>query len=208
MFTNQVDRAILLADHNEYCIDGEFHPEFEVISTSYHNTHYINSSTFLKIFHFYYDQPSLFFKIATAKIDNVFKKGNSIFLIFGLLIALSFLRKIIQEKSFSFLSIGIILTFCVGVLSITSFFYGLPMAILLSSIILILGCIIKLRKIDSIDLLFLFFYFNFILLIVVIYGDERFLAACDSIWLIGCVYLVDTIFNHKKGLKTTSFLSS
>ena len=78
VITNQFGNYDILNVHNEYCLDGDFHPEWLLIRNSFYNRH-SNLSQFQKMLLFYQENPILGIRIAWAKVRAIFGLGGYIF---------------------------------------------------------------------------------------------------------------------------------
>ncbi len=67
--TNQLGEYNILNVHNEYCSDGDFHPEWRIIKTSFYNKHKDKDKN-TKLFMFYRYHFLLGIEIVLAKIKN------------------------------------------------------------------------------------------------------------------------------------------
>jgi|GEM_PF-6738710 len=74
LITNQFREGVsLLFLNNEYCVDNSadmagFGWLWKIIKTSYYNTHHLSSSNVMKVFYFYWENPSYIYKIAAVRI--------------------------------------------------------------------------------------------------------------------------------------------
>lgn len=76
--TNQLGEYNILNVHNEYCTDGDFHPEWRIIYSSFYNKH-LEKSKNVKLLLFYIQKPLLGVKITVAKLINSFDSKTIVF---------------------------------------------------------------------------------------------------------------------------------
>lgn len=61
--------------NNEYCVDGQVHPEVELVQNTYYNNKHPEISDWHKILYFYKDNPSYFLPIIKGKINGCSRNG-------------------------------------------------------------------------------------------------------------------------------------
>lgn len=79
ILTNQaVDNSLLMVN-NEYCTDGFFHPEWQLLSHSYYQHDQADRPILVRILGFYQAHPSLLPQILAAKLDTATSEAPSFF---------------------------------------------------------------------------------------------------------------------------------
>lgn len=86
--SNQIGKYNILNVHNEYCTDGDFHPEWRIVQSSFYNS-CINDPNIVKLFKFYTAFPALGVQITWAKITHL--KDNTAWLFYAVLLLMLFL---------------------------------------------------------------------------------------------------------------------
>ena len=76
--SNQLGKYNILNVHNEYCTDGDFHPEWMIIKTSFYNQ-YPNEDKNTRLWLFYTHNPVLGLKIVVAKLSAVLSLSGVLF---------------------------------------------------------------------------------------------------------------------------------
>lgn len=71
--SNQMGDYNILNVHNEYCTDGDFHPEWRIIQSSFYNSHQ-EMGKYSRICRFYEDDPALGMRITAAKLKAAITK--------------------------------------------------------------------------------------------------------------------------------------
>lgn len=193
LITNQVDTEILRSVNNEYCLDGDFHPEWKLISTSYYNTTYESLSSTSQILHFYMEHPVLAAKIFTAKLQNAFSETPGIFgacvALWGLFVLLP-LAGGRSSKLWPFTRIiGAIMMIAITIIAF------LPHPISYSPLVLVflfaLGIFcFPVNLLNYFMAITAAFLLAFIALVLLIYGDVRFIANIDGITCFAFMWLL------------------
>jgi len=97
VISNLVNDDNILDVHNEYCTDGDFHPEWRIISNSFYNQH-PGLTGYQRLWLFYSEKPRLGLQIALAKLINASKSpANIIFFISIIAIALLLITHRLNE---------------------------------------------------------------------------------------------------------------
>jgi 4-amino-4-deoxy-L-arabinose transferase-like glycosyltransferase len=87
IISNQLGDYNILNVHNEYCTDGDFHPEWRIITHSFYHRHQ-DKHKHHKLWLFYLEHPALLVKLSWAKIVNTFYPESVLFYLAGLLLLL------------------------------------------------------------------------------------------------------------------------
>lgn len=96
LITNQLGDYNILNVHNEYCTDGDFHPEWRIIQTSFYNQLPPGLTKHQKLWRFYRQHPDMLWGLPLAKLKNAFK-GRTVLFFLAVLLSL-----VIWCYSFSF----------------------------------------------------------------------------------------------------------
>lgn len=67
VISNQMGDYNILNVHNEYCTDGDFHPEWRIIQTSFYNTAPV-ADKYTRVFNFYRENMRLGLRVTAAKL--------------------------------------------------------------------------------------------------------------------------------------------
>ncbi len=198
LLTNQVDTEILRSVNNEFCLDGDIHPEWKLIQSSLYNSRYAHLSGSSQIFHFYIDNPALGLKILKAKIINCSGEKPVLFLATGALWALYMLLLALNRSNrLSEIPIRILLLLALVTIVFLGFSPVLAAApLILIAIFLAGACFINQSGAAPWATLAAVFSFNFLLLILVIYGDVRFVANIDAVAVFAFTGLVFRIIQE------------
>ncbi|MCS6933609.1 MAG: glycosyltransferase family 39 protein [Chitinophagales bacterium] len=94
LITNQLGEYNILNVHNEFCTDGDFHPEWRIIKTSFFNQLPKEMNKHCKLLHFYREHPWLFFRLMIAKVLNAFSAKSLL-----LYVALFFIPVFFSKKN-------------------------------------------------------------------------------------------------------------
>lgn len=70
VITNQLGKYNILNVHNEFCTDGDFHPEWRIIKSSFYQ-HLLNKTNGERLWLFYSQHPKLGMQITLAKLRNI-----------------------------------------------------------------------------------------------------------------------------------------
>ncbi len=84
--SNQNGKYNILNVHNEFCTDGDFHPEWRIVKTSFYHS-CLDDPNFIKLCKFYSRFPKLGFEITIAKLKNT--KGWAALIFYFVLAGLS-----------------------------------------------------------------------------------------------------------------------
>lgn len=76
--SNQYGEYNILNVHNEFCVDGDFHPEWKIISSSFYNQ-LPEQSKHGKLLAFYTRNPLLGLRITAAKLLNIWSYSGMLF---------------------------------------------------------------------------------------------------------------------------------
>jgi len=117
IISNQYGKYNILDMHNEYCSDGDFHPEWRFIKTAFYNQ-FPEADKHKRLLRFYRQFPEKIFMIAFAKLRNVW--GVSAFLLYLSLVITSIF--FIADNSNKSFTVGFF--FIVGTSLVLVFFYG------------------------------------------------------------------------------------
>lgn len=190
VISNQFRPNEFLSLHNELCVNGNWKPEWRFNKNAYHNKHQVGKNPYFKIICFYMDNPKLFFKIGFAKVNLAFGTTFSIYCLSLFLVGyylLSFNTSKMKQRIL--FSLTLILFFC-----IYSAGY-LKLIILLSVLVFIFGLLTYRKKhIRFIPFSLVLLLLNSFLIIVIIYGGERFVYFIDPISIITSLLILENVF--------------
>lgn len=191
LLTNQVDTEILRSVNNEYCVDGDFHPEWKVISTSFYNTRYKKLTGKGQILHFYADNPQAAIQIFTAKVRNAFSEYPAFFggsaALWVLLIVISFLASKGVDRKLLFPALVLLLCLIVALIftpTLVRYTAPLFVALLLTGFLFF-----RSASSDSFLSVTPAFLLSFVCIVLLIYGDVRFVANLDGVVCFCFAYL-------------------
>lgn len=206
--TNQIAGGALLLVNNEQCTDGDLHPEWKMIKGAYYNTHHLDKSANARIVHFYMDNPRLFVKIMVAKIANASSVFPLFFLLSAALWALVLLQQLINRRVLNGnyknanTLVGALL-----VLILACAFVPVPaVGVLILVGIFTLGLLLMPRAAGENQMIILpALVANLLGVVLVIYGDVRFIAVTNPVSLLVSMYLLYTLIcNMRKATRLTS----
>ncbi len=195
IITNQLNRNIILSDHNEFCADGDYHPEFEAISTSFHNRYSKTDEWVWKsIARFYANNPVFAMKILYTKICALSRTSTNLYFLSIVLItlALCFRHHIISALTAKLITVAYV------VIYISALLYGLLYLVVWIPIICLLislGIIALFYAEKGLLSIFTLLALSFTLLALMIYGDPRFIDALDAVWVLAATLSLTYIFN-------------
>lgn len=196
VLTNQLNRSNILSNHNEYCLDGDYHPEFEPVSTSFHNRYSKETEWVWKsVARFYISNPVFAVQVFYAKICALGKTPTSLYFLSIVLTTLALCYKH-QLISISTARMGCL---AFAVLYYTALFNGvihlvvwLPLlGLFISSAIIIYYAEGGWLSISTLLTL------SFAILALVIYGDPRFVDALDAVWVFFTALALSLFFKKK-----------
>ncbi len=186
--SNQVTTDEFLSVHNEFSIDGHWHPEWRFRSTSIYNINYKDASVLLKIARFYFDHPSYIFNIPMAKLMRTTSSEFSFFLLSAFLFGcFLWVLKINSEKrilKFLILSVALMLLFILHQFHYTTY-------IIYTSLFFFSALFLYRRdKMKTIPFIFPLFVFSCYLVILIFYGDPRFTDVFEPLTIFSSLYFL------------------
>lgn len=190
----------VLSVHNEYNADGHYHPEWRVRGNSIYNTQYLDSSVPAKIMRFYIDNPAFFVKTCIAKLIRTTSLPTFSYFLFSAFLfgCLGWLSIISMEKNaakwfFLLISIGIYFTLLK---------LSYPVLVVFSLMFFVSGVLLSLKFLKAIPLIFPLFILNSFMIVLLFYGDTRFISVIAPITVFSTLYflylLIRTILNKEK----------
>ncbi|MCG3167492.1 MAG: hypothetical protein POELPBGB_03284 [Bacteroidia bacterium] len=192
--SNQVTTDEFLSVHNEFNVDGHWHPEWRFRTTSIYNNNYKDASVPFKIARFYIDYPSFIFKIPMAKLMRTTSSEFSFFLLSAFLFGcFLWLMKINSEKrslKFLFLIFSFILLFVFS-------WFNYPAYIVYSSSFFFSSLFLfKREMMKAIPFIFPLFVFSSYLIILIFYGDQRFTDVVEPLTIFSTLYFLYLMFSN------------
>ncbi len=193
LITNQLNRSIILSDHNEFCGDGDYHPEFEPIYTSFHNR-FSNKDEWVwkSVARFYASNPGFAVRVLYAKICALGRTSTNLYFIAIVLVSLVLC---IKHSIISALT-GKLFAFAYAVIYFTALYYGTLFLVIWIAIICLLislGILLFYAEKGVLSIVALL-ALSFTLLALIIYGDPRFIDALDAVWVLAVVLSLTHIF--------------
>lgn len=201
IITNQLNRSIILSDHNEFCLDGDYHPEFEAITTSYHNRFSKKDEWVWKsVARFYASDPVFAPQVLYAKLCALGRTSTNLYFLSIVLmtLALCFRHHIISDLTAKLFAVAYTLIY------FTALHYGLLYLVIWIAIICLLISlgIILLHAEKGLLSIFTLLALSFTLLALMIYGDPRFIDALDAVWVLAATlsftYILGINLKQKK----------
>lgn len=86
--SNQIGKYNILNVHNEFCTDGDFHPEWRLVNSSFYYS-CLHDPNYLKLLKFYSNFPIVGMQITWAKLT--YNKNVSVWLFYSVFLLLAFL---------------------------------------------------------------------------------------------------------------------
>ncbi len=184
--TNQLHGEGLLIGNNEFCTDGDWHMEWKMLPTSYHNTHHQNQPVALRAILFYAENPVLFCKIMMGKINNTGKDKPEIVWFTASLWGLFMLQLSSKNKFWQALIVGAMALSVYFVLShavnITLWFY-IPL--------FLLGLLFyRIKNEPEFPLIFPMLVLNLLIINLMFLGSSRFFVVANPVALICSLYFM------------------
>ncbi len=193
IISNQATSDEMLSVHNEFTVDGDWHPEWRFRETAIYNQRYLDSAYLLKIVRFYCDNPTLLYEIAMAKLLRTTSGMFSFFLFaaytFG---CLACFQRLNPKK--------IILQVAWRVIAITAFLVSLfcfPVAhVILTTLVFFIGLVHYLLKpMPPYQAIFGVILVNGYLTVWVFYGHARFVDVIEPLAIFSALYSIAWMMN-------------
>ncbi len=191
IISNQVNKDEWLSVHNEFSTDGHWHPEWRVRESAIYNNKYQDKPVLMKVVSFYADNPSLFFKIAMAKLVRATSSTNTFLLLAAFLFGcLMWMLGIGVDKTF--LNVIFLLISGLGYLILHHLNFQL---LIVYTIIFFLSGLLLFRRnmIKDIPFIFPLFILNTFLITFIFYGDARFVYVIEPIAIFSALYFLSSL---------------
>lgn len=202
IFTNQITDETLLMTHNELCIDGDLHPEWKFINEAYYSKEELSNNQIVNVANFYLQNPKLFPKIMANKLIQGIDFFPSFYVMAIGLFGIVSILTLFQVPS---ISIYLILT--IGIL-LNGFFYSEYFSIGLITLFFIISVSSLFRKKSHLEIIFISYTLNLLLINIVIYGDERFIEVYNPFFYIFSVYFLFKIIDMSQARKAVNKLTN
>lgn len=171
IISNQTPAEGLLELHNEYCVDGLWHPEWKFKESAIYNNNYSSLSPVGKVIRFYLDNPRYIYKNALGKLKNSINSNNYIFILSSFLIScLSVILRVRRTNYNLRLSLFIILLLAYWLTSLLSLDLHLSFVVFITFI----GLITFKKKNSGLHLLILLTVIGVFVTLFLFYGAPRF----------------------------------
>lgn len=206
IISNQYNAKYQYSLHNEFCMDGEPHPEQNFISGSFYKTKVDTSaSPMTNIARFYFQNPLLGLKVIYKKLENLRNENFNFYFaaIFLLFLAPACKRLRFNQRATLLMLLAFVVIYLASYQ--LEFFRYIFFAIIISSLLMGFSSVFLAPRNHFENVLFLL-ALSFILLAELFYGDPRFIAVLDSIWLCTIVLSLDSLYKHYKSETTTGAL--
>lgn len=185
VISNQVTPDELLSVHNEYAVDGDFHPEWRYLTDGVYHNQYLDHPNYLqKMACFYADRPRLIYEIALAKLFRAGSQTNAFFhvaaFLFGMIVLYRRIRGPGIRKGFALLSVAV----CLGT------YFVHPQVYMLYSLLFFVAGLLFYARADKRGMPFIFpvCILNSYLILFIFYGEARFINVIEPLTAFLCVY--------------------
>lgn len=171
IISNQTPAEGLLELHNEYCIDGLWHPEWKFEDDAIYNNHYTSFSPVGKVIRFYVDNPRYIYKNALGKLKSSINSSNYIFILSAFLIScLSIISRVNRTNYYVRPVLFIVFVLAYWLTSLISFDLHLSLVVFTTFI----GLITFTKKNSALHLLTLLTVIGVFVTLFLFYGAPRF----------------------------------
>jgi|GEM_PF-4399766 len=193
LVTNQAASESIFMANNEFCTDGEWHLEWKFIKNAYYNTVHLDKPVLVRLILFYYEHPKLFFEIFAGKLASASKKLPSFFWI-----GASFFGFYLVLRRFRYKPYLLLIALVVSLFLVVSSVYGFKYLFPFTHFFLFIAGLLSLRQqqVREIPLIIPTMYMNGIIVILLIYGDDRFLEIYNCLGIVSALFFGLKIFLH------------
>jgi hypothetical protein len=197
IISNQAPSEGFLEVHNEYCIDGLWHPDWIFKKEAIYNNKYLDASPVLKVIQFYIDNPSFIYKIAVGKIKRATSGHSfSVFLLTTFLIGCYLILEIFNK--FRLYKKMVILAIFLGSY-VFSMYYSKNFHIVFVIISFISGMIFyRKEQMEKLPIAIPSCIIGLLSVLVLFYGPTRYVEFAHPILLLFSTYLVFLLRNSFK----------
>lgn len=191
LISNQAPIEGFLEVHNEYCLDGSWHPEWIIKKDAIYNNNYLNVSPIWKIIYFYRDNPQLIIKIATAKIKRATEGKLSIFLLTSFLFS-CYMILVALKISKLYVKLGIIISLT-GIFIITRYLSYNEHIIFIFSLFVVGACLYRKRYSEDLPYIIPSYIGGIYIILTMFIGIPRYVNFTTPLMLLTSTYILSQL---------------
>lgn len=194
LISNQTPIEGFLEVHNEYCLDGSWHPEWIIKEDAIYNNYYLNVSPIWKIIYFYRDNPRLIVKIATAKIKRATEGKLSIFLLTSFLFS-SYMILATLRISNIFIKLGIFISL-MGIFIFTNYLSYDEHIIFIFVLFVVGVCLYRKRYTEDLPYIIPIYVVGIYIILIMFIGVPRYVNFTTPLMLLFSTYILSLLIKN------------